>query len=258
MRRTLGRRLSAGAAALTLGGTALSVAAAPAALADSVPTFSFADCPKLPAGADPAFWQCNVAVTTSGTMKLGKLDQAITSPITITYANGFDPVTGVEGAVFGSFKAGRMLVKKGIFGDPFVTAVYAQPKYVGGFGLANGKLQLSLKVSVQNPMLGSYCTIGSNTRPIKLDLGIGTTSPPPPNTPISGSPPEQVTFDPPVMKATVVDNAFAVPGADNCGLDLGLMNATVNLYAGVPAAAGYNTAIFNQYISYKTYDQMPS
>ncbi|MBW8487587.1 hypothetical protein [Actinomadura parmotrematis] len=257
MRKSLRRRLSAGAAALAMsGGAVAGVAAAPAASADTLPSFSFAACPKLPAGADPVFWQCNVAVTYGGTFQLGKLNQTISSPITLTYANGFNPDTGEEGWLFGGFSASKMLVQKGIFGDPFVTAIYAQPQYAGGFGLADSKVQLNLKVQVQNPLLGGNCYIGSNSNPIKLNLQIPATTPPPPNKPIEGSPPVVVQEDPPVLGATLVDNSFAVPGAKGCGAGLGVTDALVNLYAGLPSAAGHNTAIFKQYVSFKTYDQL--
>lgn len=255
MRATFRRRLLGTASALAVTAGALGVATAPPAAAEEIPSISFADCPDLPEGADPAFWLCNVAVTTGGTFKLGKLDQPITKPITLTYANGFDPITLEEKVVFGSFKADKMLVQPGIFGDPFVTAIYAKPRYAGHVGLENGNLRLDLKVDVQNPLLGSYCTIGTNDDPIKLSLTVGTTSPPPPNTPISGSPPEVVQNDPPVLKTTVVDNAFAVPRSRYCGLG-GSLNWAVNLYAGLPSAAGNNTAIFKQYVGFKTYTEL--
>ncbi|OLT14274.1 hypothetical protein BJF79_19230 [Actinomadura sp. CNU-125] len=58
-----------------------------------------------------------------------------------------------------------------------------------------------------------------------------------------------------VNKVTMVDNAFAVPGADNCGIgDSG--NWLVNLVAGTPADAGHNTAIFTQYAATKSYSQL--
>jgi len=243
MRTTFGR-LSSGAVTVALGGALLSIAAAPAASADTLPAFSFADCPALPAGADPIFWQCNVAITYGGTFKLGSINTTITTPITLTYANGFDPETLEEKVVFGSFKASKFQVQPGLFGDPFVTAIYAQPKYAGGFGLADSKVKLGLKVNVQNPLLGGNCYIGSASKPISLSLGITATSPPPPNTPIEGSPPEVVQDDPPVLKTTVVDNAFSVPKASGCGFGLGPLNAAVNLYAGLSSAAGKNTAIF--------------
>ncbi|NEA21769.1 hypothetical protein [Actinomadura bangladeshensis] len=246
------RRTGPAAAALALATTAFGLALGSPASAETVPTFSFDKCPDLPAGADPAYWQCNMAIITGGTFQIGGLDQDIESPIKLTYATGFDPVTLESKFVFGGFQAGTMLVKPGIFGDPVVTAVYAKPEYAGHISSANGIFQLSLKVKVINWSLGSYCYIGGNDDPIKLNLTMGTTSPPPPNTPISGKYPELVSSDPLVVKSTLVDNAFAVPRASGCGL-LGGLNWLVNLDAGVPSAAGTNTAIFNQYASWKSY-----
>ncbi|WP_018653142.1 hypothetical protein [Actinomadura flavalba] len=256
MKTTL-RRIAGGTVALAAGGALLSAVAAPASAAPTLPTFSFADCPKLPAGADPAFWQCNVAYTYGGTFKLGKIETTITKPIILTYANGFDPVTLEEGVVFGSFKAEKFQVQKGLFGDPFLTAVYAQPKYAGGLGFTEDyRLKLNLRVNVQNPILTGNCDIGSNSNPIRLQLGIAPTNPPPPNTPIQGEPPTPVQDEPPTLKTTVVDNAFSVPGSNGCGLGLGPINALVNSYAGIPSAAGRNTAIFRQYVAFRTYDQL--
>jgi len=258
MRPSLRRRFQAGAAALSLAGGLLGgLAAAPAASADTLPAFDFSACPALPAGADPAFAQCNVAVTYGGTMQLGSIDQTISSPITLTYTTGFDPVTLEEYTIFGSFKASRFLVQAGLFGDPFVTAIYAQPQYAGGLNTDGGTLNLNLKVNVQNPILGGKCDIGSTSNPIALKLTPGTTAPPPPNTPIQGSPPVVVGTNPTVLKTTVVDNAFAVPKAGGCGLNLGAENWAVNLYAGLPSAAGHNTAIFDQYLAFKTYTDLP-
>ncbi|MDL4814546.1 hypothetical protein [Actinomadura opuntiae] len=258
MRLSLRRRLQAGAASLAVtGGLLGGLATGPAASAGTLPSFDFSACPALPSGADPAYAQCNVAVTTGGTMQLGSIKETISSPITLTYTTGFDPVTLEEYTIFGSFKASRFQVQPGLFGDPFVTAIYAQPQYAGGLNTDGGTLNLNLKVNVQNPLLGSRCYIGSNANPIALHLTPGTTNPPPPNTPISGTPPEVVGTNPTVLKTTVVDNAFAVPKADGCGLDLGVENWAVDLYAGLPSAAGHNTAIFNQYVAYKTYTELP-
>ncbi|MEU9021590.1 hypothetical protein [Actinomadura sp. NPDC048394] len=255
--RSLFHRGRSSLASLALAaGTALSGAAlTPSASAETVPAFSFAKCPALPSGADPTWWNCNVAIITGGQFKLGRLDQAITSPITLTYAVGFDPVTLEQKVIVGGFQADKMLVRPGIFGDPIFTAVYAKPEYAGFMDLQNGDVLLNLKVKVINPNLGPYCSIGSNGDPIKLHLIFGTTSPPPPNRPISGSTPVDVSADPPVFKATMVDNSFAVPGSSGCGLG-GTLNWVVNSQAGVPSAAGNNTAVFNQYVSYKPYTDL--
>ncbi|MEV4677096.1 MULTISPECIES: hypothetical protein [Actinomadura] len=241
--RSLFRRRSSLAALALAAGTALSGAAlVPSASAETIPAFSFDKCPALPSGADPTWWNCNVAIITGGQFKLGRLDQAITSPITLTYAVGFDPVTLEQKVIVGGFQAGKMLVKPGIFGDPLFSAVYARPEYAGFMDLQNGDVLLNLKVKVINPNLGPYCYIGSNGNPIKLHL-------------IFGSTPVDVSTDPPVFKATMVDNSFAVPGSSGCGL-AGTLNWAVNSQAGVPSAAGNNTAIFNQYVSYKPYTDL--
>jgi len=107
---------------------------------------------------------------------------------------------------------------------------------------------LPVKVKLDNPFLGSNCYIGSNSNPIKLNLTTGTTSPPPPNSPISGSPGEfgEPAFGILALKNNrLVDNAFAAPGANGCGgiLFSWAVDPFVNSIVGVPSAAGTNTAI---------------
>ncbi|QKG27083.1 hypothetical protein [Actinomadura verrucosospora] len=230
--------------------------AAPALASDPVPTFDYSNCPKLPSGADRSDWSCFVAVVTSGEFKVGKFDQQLTSPITITFAQGFD-ADGNTSTIFGKLQASKMLVRPGIFGDPILTAVYAKPVYVGGFAIDNYNIDMKLKINLTNPFLGGTCTIGSDSSPIDLHLITGTTNPPPPNGPISGSAPQVVSLDPYVLKLTNVDNSFAVGHATGCLLNFGLVNAIVDSQAGVPAAAGQNTMIYNEYASYKSYLNLP-
>lgn len=109
-------------------------------------------------------------------------------------------------------------------------------------------LGMPVKVKLSNPFLGSNCYIGSNSNPIQLNLTTGTTSPPPPNTPISGSPgfPEGIDNGNIVaLKGNrLVDNSFATPGANGCGgLFSFLVDPFVNSIVGVPSPAGTNTAI---------------
>jgi hypothetical protein len=108
-------------------------------------------------------------------------------------------------------------------------------------------LSMPVKVKLGNPFLGSNCYIGSNSSPIQLKLTSGTTAPPPPNTPIKGSPGTLAEPAPSVI-ATVnnklVDNSFAAPGANGCGgLFSFLIDPFVESIVGVPSAAGTNTAI---------------
>jgi len=107
---------------------------------------------------------------------------------------------------------------------------------------------LPVKVKLSNPFLGSSCYLGSNSNPIKLNLSTGTTSPPGPNKPISGSSGEFTEPAPGIIALKnnkLVDNSFSVPGANGCGgiLFSWAVDPLVNAIVGVPSAAGTNTAI---------------
>jgi hypothetical protein len=128
--------------------------------------------------------------------------------------------------------------------------VYARPQLAGTPSNPNADpLSLPLKVKLENPLLSGNCYIGSNSNPIPLVLTTGTTNPPPPNTPITGAfGTPSVGPGYPIIRITdreLVDNSFAAPAAQGCDLLLpgfGLIDAVVNLQAGLPAAAGTNEA----------------
>lgn len=109
-------------------------------------------------------------------------------------------------------------------------------------------LSLPVKIKLGNPFLGSSCYIGSNSNPIVLDFTTGTTAPPPPNTPITGSP-GTASSNPSATITTfsggrLVNNSFAAPGANGCGgLFSFLVDPFVNSIVGVPSPAGTNTAV---------------
>jgi hypothetical protein len=117
----------------------------------------------------------------------------------------------------------------------------------GGAGIT-----LPIRVHLNNPLLGSSCYIGSEASPIQLNLTDGTTSPPPPNKPISGKvgSAEHETEGEfsvlAILNNTLVDNAFSAPAAEGCGgLASGLIDPLVDARIGLPSAAGSNTAILN-------------
>ena len=113
---------------------------------------------------------------------------------------------------------------------------------------------IPIKVHLVNPggLLGNNCYVGSDSEPITLHLTTGTTEPPPPNEPISGTFPE-VEEDEELEivrlnNGTYVDNSFPVPGANGCKLYLfGFIpisvNGLVNEQAELPSAAGKNEAV---------------
>jgi hypothetical protein len=85
---------------------------------------------------------------------------------------------------------------------------------------------------------------------VTLRLITGTTNPPPPNSPITGSQGTVHLYDHnkiiEVAGSSLVDNSFAAPGANGCVRPLDLaVDLVVDLDAGLPAAAGHNTAILN-------------
>lgn len=115
-------------------------------------------------------------------------------------------------------------------------------------------ITLPIKVHLINSVLGNNCYVGSNSNPITLNLITGTTSPPPPNKPITGKAPETgFEFERGIFEAkngVFVDNSFAAPGASGCVLTLfGFIpisiNGLVNSASGLPSAAGTNATSQN-------------
>ena len=138
-----------------------------------------------------------------------------------------------------------------------VLAVTVTPQLVGKLSLSLGNLldgkapglTLPIDVLVSTPtgLLGPDCTIADAADPITLNLTTGKTSPPPPNTAISGAV-GKVTSTPQglitIAGMTLVDNSFAVPGTNNCGPG-GLLDPILNLDKSLPSAAGSNTAVLS-------------
>jgi hypothetical protein len=110
-------------------------------------------------------------------------------------------------------------------------------------------LKMPVKFHLENPFLGSGCYVGSSSNPIIWNLTTGTTSPPPPNTPITGKAgfvefleEGRIALS---KEAVLVDNAWAAPGATGCGgflVEL-ILDPIINAASGLPASAGHNTAI---------------
>jgi hypothetical protein len=110
-------------------------------------------------------------------------------------------------------------------------------------------LKLPVKVHLENPFLGSNCYVGSSSSPLIWNLTTGITAPPAPNKPISGKAGFIEFLEEGAIalskEAVLVDNAWSAPGASGCGgflVEL-ILNPIINSAAGVPAAAGKNTAI---------------
>lgn len=110
-------------------------------------------------------------------------------------------------------------------------------------------LQLPVKVHLENPFLGSNCYVGSSSSPIIWNLTSGTTNPPAPNKPITGTAGELIPIDEgrilEARNAKLVDNAWSAPGVSGCGgflVEL-ILDPVIDTSSGLPSAAGRNTAV---------------
>ncbi|GAA4624371.1 hypothetical protein GCM10023196_024240 [Actinoallomurus vinaceus] len=242
--KSITRRLLATATAAPI---ALALTA-PAAHADPSPVkVDFTSCPdRLPVGADPAQWWCNIFVVGGGSMKLGGITQPLTEHMTISVASGPDRA-GKQVQIV-TVTAKPMTVPGGALGIPGTenlpgVKLQALPKYVGNFGLTiddSGNLHstIDLRIKLINALLGTTCFIGTTKTPIKLNTTVDPTS----LTPYDGD----------IIGLTLNDNAYSVPGASGCGL----LTPVVNLRGGLPSASGQNTASMRTYLATKVYTDL--
>ena len=255
--------------------------ASPALATEHHPTGNFApfaDCPL----SNSSVTQCIVASTTSGAFTVGKKTVPINK--TITLQGGSIPIKESSEVTFVAAEDGNTLSKTalyvpgGLFGTKppeswpkeakerfeeminkgltgvTETTELAKPASAIKLNTSNlifesgVALQLPVKVKLSNFLLGSSCYIGSESHPIILNLTTGTTSPPEPNKPIKGSAGElEILEEGALLRligGSLVDNAFAAPGATGCGGSFSsIVDPLVDSQFGVPAAAGHNTAI---------------
>jgi hypothetical protein len=127
------------------------------------------------------------------------------------------------------------------------TAIKVNPSALAtGEGTA---IYMPVKIKLDNPFFGSNCYIGSNSNPIQWKFTTGTTSPPAPNTPITGAVGSVFQNETGTLVGfkgqRLVDNSFAVPGANGCGgiLFSWAVDPLVESTVGVPSPAGTNTAV---------------
>jgi hypothetical protein len=273
-------RKSLRTAVLTAALSAVALAASSSAMAAG-PTGEYAQFSHCPY-TNPVVEGCIYSTTTSGSFKLGSANVPITASTPIILQGGVGGADDAGNNIFYSAVGADTLSKtklkvpggliglvstggwSGILINLFnaavasVNDVYATAELAGTvkfnsgafFGGNDPAFQLPVKIHLENPFLGSNCYIGSSSNPVSLKLTTGTTSPPGPNTPITGTPGTfTVTGGGGIFNFNgnkLVDNSFAAPGASDCGflpLDKILITAGVNLKEGLPAAAGKNTAI---------------
>ena len=264
--------------------SALLVALSVASSASAAPKGAFAvfaECPLTVSGVE----SCIYAKTESGEFVVGKQRVPITNPIVLQGGLKENPLTGHE--TFVAAAKGNTLTKapqnvpgglldlvnckeisnfiervaceltfeNGVTGVTATTELAAPASSIGLFEghllEAEGTaLSLPVKVHLENPLLGSECYIGSNAHPIVIEFTTGTTSPPPPNKPITGTP-GTLTFTEEgtlltISKTSLVNNTFAAPEVTGCGGVFSfLIDPIVDGKLGLPASSGHNTAILN-------------
>jgi hypothetical protein len=218
----------------------------------------FANCP-----VETAQW-CMVATTTSGEFKLDLKTTQIVNPVVLqgglaTDAFGDQPLIGptsgeavsktaqpVPGGLTGISESigGPVTATAELVGAPS-SVIINKGNLLGQTGTA---VTLPIRVKLDNENLGEECFIGTAAEPIVLHLTTGTTAPPFPGQPITGS---RGTLEGAgkgkivkIKGNSLVDNDFAVPGATGCGGTLSpLLDAVVDAGIGLPAPAGTNAAV---------------
>lgn len=223
---------------------------------------AFAGC-QSPA-ENPEVGACFWSKIKGGHFQMGSKNVPIEKPMTLS--GGFD----FNGKVTYNSKGGLTKVRQKVPGGVIgLTGLTWLAEFLGSDALTlyavtelagtpssplEPPIKLPIKVHLENStgVLGPSCYVGSNANPIMLNLIVGTTSPPPPNKPITGVPPT-LSFDEKTGifhadNATFVDNSFSAPGASGCVLTLfGFIpisiNGLVNTQSGLPAAAGTNETV---------------
>jgi len=270
MRRSLGRagRSQAGRARKRALVVASALATSVVALTAAAPALAtkafreefapFANCP-----VETAQW-CMVATTLSGEFKLDLKTTTIVNPVILqgglaTDAFADQPLLGptsgeavsktaqpVPGGLTGiSESIGGPVTATAELVGPASSVIVNKGNLLGQTGTA---VTLPIRVKLDNENLGEECFIGTATEPIVLHLTTGTTAPPFPGQPITGS---RGTLEGAgkgkivkVKGNSLVDNDFAVPGATGCGGSLSpLLDAVVDAGIGIPSPAGTNAAV---------------
>lgn len=243
---------------------------------------NFGNCPTKTAGVN----FCVYGITTSGEFKIKSTQVPITKTITIqggiieneeteaetwvNAANGAETLSKTPESVPGGlFK----ILAPSFFPEP-LKAIFNEfiangPTGVNATAELEGKITISrpalltgapdalslpVRVHLENEFLGPKCYVGSSSKPVVIELTTGTTSPPLPNKPITGSLGEPEFKDEAnlliLRKNELVNNTFSAPGASGCGSQIlfglftGIIDEAVNAQLGVPSASGNNTAIF--------------
>jgi hypothetical protein len=239
---------------------------------------NFGDCPL----GNASVVSCIFSTTTSGEVKIGSTAVPIAHAITLqgglteneetgetTFVNAADGNTlsktaqTVPGGLLGIMapeewptwlkEVFNYIINEGPTGVTATTELVGTPTWNNN-NLDNESgtgLILPVRIHLNNAFLGSGCYVGSSGSPVSLALTTGTTSPPAPNSPITGSLGTlTLKHGGELVIANgdkIVGNSFSVPVASGCGEGeawyQALIDFAIDLKLGLPSAAGHNTAI---------------
>ncbi|PSL51640.1 hypothetical protein B0I31_11970 [Saccharothrix carnea] len=242
MTRTSRRAAVAALASTAMIGLAAALPQQAAAQPSPVPAFDFADCPAIPAGADPARWRCEVLVS-SGTIKFGNRAEQDTGALRLTFAEG--QLDGKFAQVFGALRAEPAPVPGGLLGVPGnhpLLRADLRIEYAGFADFLSDGDRMGvqhLKLRLLNGLVPDTCAIGDDTDPVVFR-------------PVRTSGPDRISADPPVLGFTIEDTAFAVPAARGCG---GL-DRLVDRKFGLPSPAGANSMRLTTLVGLKSYTEL--
>jgi hypothetical protein len=224
---------------------------AAAALAIAVPTMansakgmfaSFDQCPI----SNSNVTTCVVLKTSGGHFYIGRTEVPVVKVLTLqgginvqeefvaaengeTLSNTPLAVPGGLTSILEPAKLGPAQAKYKYLSDNGMTEVTATLELVGQpvFNPSNllqeegVALSLPVRVHLQSPFLGNECYVGSQAHPITFNLTTGTTSPPLPNTAITGAAGDleaEDGFELVIFRNDkLVDNAFSEPQPAGCG-----------------------------------------
>jgi len=272
LKRMLSRRIAVVCAALAAS-VAVMALASPAMATFKGEFKVFENCPI----ANPSTFACLYSLTESGEVKVGTTAVPIVNTITLQggiseTSNDLIPAakgdtlskTGqpVPGGLLGIIapkgwpkflqEIFNKFINEGITGVSAITELVgpAEVNFINFLTTEGTAVALPVRVKLVNAFLGNECFVGSAKNPVKLVTTTGTTSPPKPNKPITGSPGTlsenaagTILFD---TGFTIVDNSFSAPGAEGCGgIFSFLVDEAVNAKLGIPSAAGNNAAVLS-------------
>lgn len=237
-----------GAFALAATTALVSAGAAGAAPLPDVPFGGWDRCPI----ENPDASTCLDITVKGGTMKIGKL--AVDVPMGAMQIAGAVAFVPDENAEFG-FR--QVFIpptdgSQGLYSEPIdipggalgidlpfdnlfglnKASATVEPAGAPGIDAFQFNVSMPVKLKISNPLLGNKCYLGSDNKPVTLDLAVTTS--------------DQLTEVPGYPDTAVNRNAqheaapFAVPGASGCG-PFGILNPIVNWRASTPSPEGKNS-----------------